>query len=61
VAFDQQGNQYILGDGFIFRYNYSLQAMTQAACKIANRNLTRDEWTRLAGDEPYVKLCANLP
>ncbi len=61
VAFDQQGNEYILDAGFIDSYDYSIQAMTKAACAIANRNLTRDEWTRFAGDEPYVKLCANLP
>ncbi|MBI4964111.1 MAG: TIR domain-containing protein [Desulfomonile tiedjei] len=31
------------------------------ACRIANRNLTREEWARYLGDEPYCKTCPNLP
>lgn len=27
------------------------------ACRVANRNLTRDEWARYAPDEPYRETC----
>jgi hypothetical protein len=33
----------------------------QRACVIANRNLTREEWWKYMGDEPYRKTCPELP
>ena len=36
-------------------------AWATRACKIANRNLTADEWTRYIGDQPYAKTCPDLP
>jgi hypothetical protein len=33
-----------------------------AACRIAGRNLTRDEWTELIGDlVPYHATCSQFP
>lgn len=31
------------------------------ACRMANRNLTSEEWQRYFRDEPYRKTCPNLP
>ena len=31
------------------------------ACRMANRNLSSEEWQRYFGDEPYRKTCSNLP
>lgn len=31
------------------------------ACRIANRNLTRQEWRQYLGDLPYQKTCPGLP
>jgi WD40 repeat protein len=61
LAFDEQGNLYTLATRFMYRYDYSLAALSKAACAIANRNMTRAEWQEVAGDEPYVKLCSDLP
>src|SRR5205807_6696564 len=31
------------------------------ACRIANRNFTAEEWKDFLGNEPYQKVCRNLP
>jgi hypothetical protein len=31
------------------------------ACQIANRNLSAEEWSLVAGDAPYHKTCPKLP
>jgi hypothetical protein len=31
------------------------------ACRIANRNLTREEWRQYLGDLPYQPICPGLP
>ena len=31
------------------------------ACRIAERNLTQEEWHRYLEDEPYQKTCPELP
>jgi WD40 repeat protein len=31
------------------------------ACRVANRNLTTDEWRMFANDEPYHKICPQFP
>jgi len=36
-------------------------AWVERACKTANRNLTKEEWGRYFGDEPYQKTCPKLP
>ena len=39
-------------------WNLSPERAAQAACDEAGRNLTRDEWNRYLGDEPYEQSCA---
>ena len=34
---------------------------TERACRMANRNLTEEEWEQFMGDRPYNKICPNLP
>jgi hypothetical protein len=33
----------------------------QQACKVANRNLSLEEWQKYFPGEPYRKVCAELP
>ena len=33
----------------------------EAGCELVNRNLSRDEWTQLAGELPYQRTCPALP
>jgi WD40 repeat protein len=35
--------------------------LEKQACTIANRNLTRSEWKQFVVDEPYGKVCPDLP
>jgi WD40 repeat protein len=37
------------------------ESWQEYACRIANRNLTSDEWENLLGERPYVKTCPELP
>jgi WD40 repeat protein len=37
------------------------QAWQQQACRVANRNLTVDEWRQYMGNIPYHKTCPALP
>jgi WD40 repeat protein len=37
------------------------QAWQQQACRVANRNLTLDEWRQYMGSIPYHKTCPALP
>jgi WD40 repeat protein len=37
------------------------QDLFEEACSRLSRNLTKDEWQRYLGDEPYHKTCPNLP
>jgi WD40 repeat protein len=41
----------------VTRWDLRPQAWVPIACSIANRNLTRGEWTRYLGDTPYTKTC----
>ena len=42
-------------------WDVDLQSWLKRACAIANRNLTREEWGRYMGDQPYRKTCPDLP
>jgi hypothetical protein len=48
-------------DGTIRLWNLDVAAWRQRACRIANRNLTRQEWHQYLGDEPYHITCPGLP
>jgi WD40 repeat protein len=50
-----------LGGGLIL-YDVALESWQHRACRIANRNLSRDEWTRFIGqDVPYQSICLEFP
>ncbi|MDR1227445.1 MAG: TIR domain-containing protein [Azoarcus sp.] len=36
-------------------------SLARKACRIAGRNMTRDEWRRYMGDKPYRKICEQFP
>jgi len=48
-------------DGRILLWDLDPNSWQARACRIANRNLTQEEWTRYLGEEPYRKVCPNLP
>jgi WD40 repeat protein len=48
------------GNGEIVAWIVSVEAWKCLACKIANRNLTLDEWQLYLGNEPYRKTCPNI-
>lgn len=39
----------------------TIASWKRAACRIANRNLTQQEWRQYFGDLPYHKTCPALP
>ena len=39
----------------------TLETIAELACQKVRRNLTRDEWQRYFGNEPYRQTCPNLP
>ena len=41
--------------------NMDMASWPEKACRIANRNLTRQEWRQYLGDIPYQKVCPELP
>ena len=67
VAFSPDG-QHLLIISDTYSANYSLTmwninraSWQAAACSIANRNFTLDEWQQFAGNQPYQKVCSNFP
>jgi WD40 repeat protein len=43
-------------------WNLEFKALIAAACRIANRDLSEDEWSRFVGPEfDYVRTCSTLP
>jgi len=38
-------------------WDFNLQSWQARACRIANRNLTMDEWQQYMGDRPYNSTC----
>jgi len=47
--------------GIIKLYNLDIPSWPGKACRIANRNLTREEWRQYLGDLPYQPICPGLP
>jgi WD40 repeat protein len=48
-------------DDLVVLWNASLSGWREAACRLANRNLTRDEWDRFIGTaRPYAKTCPDI-
>jgi hypothetical protein len=50
LVIDEHGNG--------FTWPASLADLEDRACAIAGRSLTRKEWTRYLGDQPYAPACS---
>ncbi len=48
-------------DNTVVVHNLNPSTWVAHACRLANRNLTRVEWTRYLGSATYRRTCANLP
>jgi WD40 repeat protein len=59
VAFNADGSTLATAgdDGRIIFWDVSLASWSQAACQVADRNLTQEEWERYLGAEPYHQTC----
>jgi hypothetical protein len=50
------------GGGGVRLWNIETKALVSEACRIANRNLSKDEWSEFFGAEvKYERTCPNLP
>lgn len=63
VAFSPDGKLLAASDRrqTIFLLDGGPEAWKDRACRLANRNLTVEEWQRYVGDGPYQKTCPSLP
>jgi hypothetical protein len=64
VAFTPDGKRLVTGhsNGQVGIWDVDVARWPERACQLAQRNLTREEWRSLAGDEvPYVAACPTLP
>jgi hypothetical protein len=49
-------------DGTVLLWDIGVESLVTEACRIANRNLSRDEWSSFVGAEfDYVRTCSSLP
>jgi len=63
IAFSPDGKILASGDreNTIVLWDLDPAVWQAQACRIANRNLTREEWKQYLGDEPYEVPCPGLP
>jgi WD40 repeat protein len=59
AAFTPDGRYLVVlyDDGSGFLWPTALDAWEEHACKVAGRNLTREEWRRFVGSRPYRSIC----
>ena len=48
-------------EGTIVLWDVDIESWKSRACRIANRNLSCEEWRQYLGDEPYQATCPDLP
>lgn len=48
-------------DGKLILWNWSPEFLAEQACRVANRNLSRNEWRQFMPDLPYRETCGELP
>jgi WD40 repeat protein len=62
IAFSPDGDQLaIVGDFGILLWDMRIESWMEAACRMANRDLTPMEWRTYLGDLPYQKTCPQYP
>ena len=59
VAFSPDGRTILVAgeDGRLLRWSLSVDGWTAAACRLAGRDLTREEWRGHLGERPYSPVC----
>jgi WD40 repeat protein len=62
LAFSSDGNQLLSVGGRVILWNLDRRHWLQEACRVANRNLSRQEWADVMDKEtPYERICPGLP
>lgn len=60
LAFSPDGKTLASSGSAVTLWDVALDSWKSRACRIAHRNLTRDEWKSELGNEPYHETCPNL-
>ena len=61
VTVSPDGTRLVVGGERAWQLDLDPSRWEQHACAAAGRNLSRDEWTSLVGDEPYRRTCPQFP